>query len=137
MGGFPYMKPSAIKFIPSNAAANITAQPLFTAVGKTYITGASVVHSGAVVGDDTDYIAISLIQLANASNVVATINFKTGVNSVANAAADLTLNSTLNPVASGTVLGLTVLFGTTANINLGTMAMYQIDYVQGSPASEG
>jgi hypothetical protein len=133
---FPTMSPQSITFIPSNAKAAIAAQPFFVPVEKCYITGASVVSGTAITGNNTNYVAISLIQLANASNVVATINLASGTNATVNAVTDLTINSTLNPVAAGTVLGLTVAYGNTANINM-ALAMYQLDYIQGSPASEG
>jgi hypothetical protein len=137
MGDYPYMHPFSLKFIPSNSKANIAYCPAFTPVETCYLTGVSVIGSGATTGDDTDYVDLQLVQLANASNVVATINFNTGVNGTANAATQLAINSSLNPVSAGTVLGWLATFGTVGNQNLGAMALYQIDYIQGSPAAEG
>jgi hypothetical protein len=130
------MSPQSITFIPSNAKAAITALPVFTPVETCYLTGVSIVSDTAITGDNTNYVAISLIQLANASNVVATTNLKAGTNATVNAVTDLTVNSTLNPVAAGTVLGLTLAYGNTTNINIGQYVL-QIDYIQGSPAAEG
>lgn len=134
---FPCMNPSSICFVPANAKANITAQAIFKPVQNTTITGVSVSPSANVTGANADYVLLKLIQLANASNVVATVNIIAGVNLTANTAYDLTLNSTLAPVAAGTALGLVATFNTVGNVNLGSEVLYQIDYIQGSPASEG
>lgn len=133
---FPAMSPHSVIHIPSNAKANITALPVLVPVKKITITGVSVVPNAALTGADARYILLKLIQLANASNVVATINIKTGVNLVANTVREFTINDTLAPVGAGTVLGLTANFNDVANAHMGTEVGYQIDYVQGAPGAE-
>ncbi len=127
----------SILITPVNALANITALPVFTPLHTATITGFSFVASAAVVGANADYVLIKLIQLANSSNVVATLNVITGVNVSGNARQNNTTNTTIDEVTSGMRLGLSVACNDTINVNLGSEATFQLDYVQGSPASLG
>ncbi len=127
----------SILITPVNALANIASMPVFTALEPVTITGFSFVASAAITGANADYVLIKLIQLANVSNVVATLNVNTGVNVTANARQNCTVNTTIDEVSSGMRLGLSVACNDTGNVNLGSETTFQLDYVQGSPAALG
>lgn len=126
-----------ILITPVNALANITALPVFTPKSTVTVTGFSFVASAAITGANADYILIKLIQLANVSNVVATLNIITAVNVTANARQNCTINTTIDEATTGMRLGLQVACNDTVNVNLGSETTFQLDYVQGSPAAEG
>lgn len=127
----------SIIFAPLNSLANITATPVFTPLETVTITGFSFVPTSAITGANADYVLIKLIQLANSSNVVATLNIITGINVAANARQNCTVNTTIDEVTSGMVLGLQVACNDTINVNLSAVATFQLDYLQGAPANLG
>ena len=136
---FPYMHPQTIIFVPSNAQVNIAALPIFKPIQTVTITGVTLTSPTAlnVSAAASSNVTVKLLQLANASNIVANLSLNSVSNLVANVARELVINTTLAAVATGTGLGLEVILANVANQSFGTAAMYQIDYVQGSPGSEG
>ena len=135
---FPYMNPHSIIFVPNNASEDISMLPIFTPVRTITITGVSVTGTTGRAGTGgTDEIRCQIIQLANASNKVATLLIDATHNLTANTPMQFTINSTLDEVAAGTVLGINVAYEDSQNAHFGTTAVYQIDYVQGAPGAEG
>ena len=142
MGSFPYMNPHSITFIPgTNASENIGFMPIFVAPTALTVTGVSIVPLTAVTGATTnDEIYMNLVQLANTTNKVATLRVSATVNLAINTAQAFTVNSTVSSLTKGAVLGLNVSLEDEENSNFGNLTqqcVYQIDYVQGSPGSEG
>jgi len=135
---YPYMNPESIIYSPSNAQVNESMKPIFCPTQKVTITGVSLTSGTAVnVADAASEIWFNLVQLANATNVVATGYCNATSNLIANTPFQLTLNSQNKVVSAGTVIGLNVKIENVANTSFGTAATWQIDYVQGSPGSEG
>ena len=133
---FPYMNPQSIIFTLATAA-NIGMRPIFKPLQKVTITGVSLTSGTAVnVADAASEIRCNLVDISNATNVIAALVLNTASNLIANTACEFTLNTTLVGVAAGTILALNVGIENIANKTIDN-ATYQIDYVQGSPGSEG
>ena len=137
MGTCSAMTPHSLVFTPNNALANITYQAVFTPVHEVTITGVAIVAYNGCVGNNANAVLCKLVELANTSNVVATINYYATINATANTASELTINTTLDNVSAGKTLAAYVTFTNSSNTNFGTYWMAQIDYVQGSPGNEG
>ena len=137
---YPYMTPHSITFpiqAATNARINIDMLPFFVAPNVLTVTGMTLSAASAVnVADAASEIRVNLVQLANATNVVASLLLNTASNLVANAATEFAVNSTVATLAAGTVLGINLGVENEANMNFGTFACYQMDYVQGSPGAE-
>ena len=134
---YPYMNPQSIIFVPSNAQVNLAMAPAFCPVQPCTITGVTLTSATAVnVADAASDIFLNLVQLANATNVIATLSLNSTSNLIANTPCQLAINATTCQIAAGVVCGWNVLIENVANKSFGTIACYQIDYVQGSPASE-
>lgn len=136
---YPYMNPQSIILTGiANFAANLTATPIFTPVNKITITGFSVVTDGAVTPVEAlTNINAYLINMAAPTAQLAFINVNTTCAMTANAA--LQANIVTSTVAAGTRLAVYMTAANAANAagTWGTHGCYQLDYIQGSPASEG
>ena len=134
---FPYMNPQSLTFTPANVSANVTMLPLFCPTQGVTITGVTLTSDTAYNSPSANMIQINIVELANSTNKVATLILNQTSNLVANTPRQFTLNTSLVGVLEGTVLGLNFSMQNEANTNLGAVGTYQIDYVQGSPGSEG
>ncbi len=138
---FPAMNPQnrVVGTDLANFAANLAVTPVMVVPAhKITITGFSVVTTTAFgPADAPTNIKAYLINIAapttpiaylwaNSSNPV-TVNTKFAAN----------INTSLSNVAANTILAIYMNASNITNAVWGTKGMYQIDYVQGSPASEG
>ena len=138
---FPYLNPHSLTYggTIANFGANLELTPIFVAPRALTITGFSVVTNKAVTPVEAlTNINAYLINMAAPTAQLAYINVNSTTAMTANAV--LEANIIVENVASGTVLGIYMNASNVANGTTGywgEAGSYQMDYVFGSPASEG